>query len=546
MTCSAFPAHPRAYLSKTVGNLPVFSAASALLLGVRRYLFASVGCGVLWAAVLGSAHAQTITRIAGDGTQGAGAVGTPALSAALNQPAAVATDLDGRLLIMDSINSRLLRVDANGVIRLVTTTGFAAQQIAVDGVGNIYFADPFNHRVMRVDRGTGVTTPVTAETQGFTGDGGPVRTAQVNGPNGVAVDRSGNLFIADTGNHRVRRVDAVTGVITTVAGTGTAGFAGDGGAALAAQLNEPKHLAIDTLGRVVVADVRNKRVRRITVGGVIETLAGRASAANTSTGDGGPAVNATFTDDIRGIAVDGAGRVYLSDNAGQRVRRFTPGGVIETVAGNGAAVADSGLGVGDGGSAVAAAVVTPAGLWIDRTGNVLVALEAMHVVRRVAGIATPPLPPDSLYSIPAGAGLPSQAVGVELTGVARSLSVRATLEFATTAGAGGAAARAGPAGPWQVYLIALVPGPLLQVAQASVPFLQDSQGRWGPLANPVQAVANNVDATALAQNRLVVTILSSFDSSLLPGTEFYLGYGNNAGEMLSSGRYRGVYKVLPP
>jgi hypothetical protein len=179
----------------------------------------------------------------------------------------------------------------------------------------------------------------------------------------------------------------------------------------------------------------------------------------------------------------------------------------------------------------------------------LIAQSQSDVVRRVADATPPPVPPDTLFTLPAPGGLPAAAVSTSTGGTAQSLTVRVTLDFSQRPQAEGLARNTTPAStprpPFQVFVMALVPGRLLQVSQPSVLFLQDAQNRWGPPANPVQAFARNVDPSTLSQNRLVVTILENFNSTLLPGTEFYLGYGSDANEMIAAGRFRGVYKVLP-
>ncbi len=553
------PTHPIAPI-----GLQAQRTASALVKSVCSYLFdskwwlrfanvrfagqAAWRLSLVVALIGGVAHAQIINRVAGNGNQGVAAQGQPALTQPLGDPTAVAVGGAGRVLIMDARNSRVLRVTA-GVLDVIPTPGLAqfAQQMAVDAAGNLFIANTRAHNILRVDGDTGVVTVYAGAGQGAAANNVQAGAALFQFPNGIALDRSGNLLVADTNNHVVRRIDRVTLNVSIVAGTGTAGFGGDTGLATAAQINQPYHLAVDNADRVVMVDFQNRRIRRFTVGGNIETLAGRTDLGNASSGNGGLATAASFGVAIRGLAIDGTGRIYVSDTDANVVRRFTPGGNIEIIAGNGTgALAGGGLSIaGDGGPPLNAGLAEPSGLWIDRNGNLLVAQEANYVIRQITGLASPPVPPDTAFTVPAGGALPASAVVTEVSGLVSSLTVRATIDFSAAARSAPASGRAGPSGPLQVFLVALVPGRLLQVPQPAVIFLQDSQARWGPLTNPVQAFARNVDPSTLSQNRLVVTILSSFDSTLLPGTEFYLGYGRDADEMIAAGRYRGVYKVLP-
>ncbi len=249
----------------------------------------------------------------------------------------------------------------------------APQGLALDGAGNLYIADSHNQRVRRVDAGTGVISTVAGSgVAGFGGDGGAAVAAKLSGPVAVALDGLGGLLVADAGNHRVRRVVLATGLISTYAGNGTEGDAGDGGAATAASLDSPGGLAVDgTTGDVSISDTRNHRVRRVAAGtGSISAVAG---------GVGMP----------KGISVDGAGNVYVADAAGQRVLRIASG-VVTVVAGNGV----EGF-AGDGGQAVAAlldgprvAGVSPAGLvtLADTRNQRVRQVDGSGVIRTLAGV----------------------------------------------------------------------------------------------------------------------------------------------------------------
>ena len=337
-----------------------------------------------------------ISSVTGNGTATFSGDGGPATSAQL-AGTPVAVDASGNVFIADSTNNRIRRVDATtGVITTVAGDGTAGPgvdgvpatstafhtptAVTVDSAGNLFIADTLNNRVRRVDATTGVITTVAGDgTDGFSGDGGPATIAEISSSfwGGLAVDSAGNLFIADTGNQRVRRVDAITGVITTVAGTGTRGFSGDGGPATHAQLDTPVGVAVDAAGNLFIADDTNNRIRKVDVTtGVITTVAGTGTGG--FSGDGGPATGAQLAAPI-GVAVDAAGNLFIADTGNQRVRRVDAAtGVITTVAGTG-----TGGFAGDGGFATSAQLAIPLGVAVDAAGDVLVA-DAYNVrVRRI-------------------------------------------------------------------------------------------------------------------------------------------------------------------
>jgi sugar lactone lactonase YvrE len=184
--------------------------------------------------------------------------------------------------------------------------------------GDLFIADSGNERIRRIDRSGTITTIAGTGVAGFAGDGGPATAAQFDGPRAVTGDRAGNLYIADDNNHRIRRIDPA-GVVTTIAGNGTAGPGGDGGPARSAQFDHPRGVAVDTRGNVFVADSMNHRVRMIDPSGVISTVAGCGRQGYG--GDGGPALVARLFEP-RGVAVDAAGHVFVADTYNDRTRRI--------------------------------------------------------------------------------------------------------------------------------------------------------------------------------------------------------------------------------
>ena len=374
-----------------------------------------VGLVVVVAAVLlagsafGVSGSDTITTVAGVGTAGSAGDGGQATSAQLSTPDGVAVDGQGNVYIADVGNSRVRKVTPGGIISTVAGTGTAGFSgdggqatsaqlkipiaVAVDGQGNVYIADIGNQRIRKVTTDGIISTLAGTGTAGFSGDGGQATSAQLNGPEGVAVDAQGNVYISDASNFRVRKVTA-GGIISTFAGTGTAGFSGDGGQATSAQISAPLFLAVDSAGNVYIPDLVNQRVRKVTAGGVISTVAGTGTAG--FSGDGGQAISAQLHSPV-GVGVDPAGNLYIADIGNERVRKVTAGGVISTVAGTGTAGFS-----GDGGQAISAQINSPVGVAVDGQGSVYFADAGNLRVRKIEN----KLPTASINASPLGGKVP--------------------------------------------------------------------------------------------------------------------------------------------
>jgi trimeric autotransporter adhesin len=250
--------------------------------------------------------------------------------------------------------------------------------IAFDTTGNIYIADTANHRIRKVTKSTGIITSVGGDgTQGYSGDDGPAASAVFSYPYGVSVGASGNIYIADTYNHRIRMVTKGTGIITTVAGNGTQGYSGDGGQATSAIFRYPCVVAIDASGNLLIADTFNNCIRMVTVSsGIITTVAGNGNSGYS--GDGGPATSATLSY-LYGATVDASGNIYIADTVNNRIRMVMKStGIITTVAGDGSYGSS-----GDGGRATSARLSFPYGVTVDASGNIFIADSANNCIRMV-------------------------------------------------------------------------------------------------------------------------------------------------------------------
>jgi len=338
---------------------------------------------------------QMLTIVAGNGGGGYAGDGSAALSGELNYPTATALDAAGDIFVADTSNNAVRRIDAEtGAFTTVAGTGVSGYTgdsgaatsaeldspfgVAVDSSGNLYIADTANNVIRRVSAGSGLISTVAGTgAAGYTGDGSLATAAQLSSPSGVAVDSAGNLFIADSLNNVVRRVDAQTRLISTVAGNGTAGYSGDGTSAIAAQLDFPSSLAMDGTGDLYIADYSNNAIRRVDAQtGIITTVAGNGLTGYS--GDGAAAVQAELNAPA-GVALDASGNLFVADTWNSRIRRVdAQSGIITTVGGDGLANLS-----GDGGPAASAGLSFPSGVALDASDNVLIADLDDNSVREV-------------------------------------------------------------------------------------------------------------------------------------------------------------------
>ena len=391
------------------------------------------------------ARTAVITTVALNGFANLSGDGALAVNAGLSAPASVVVDASDDFIIADFADNCVREVNAqSGIITIIAGSGVAGYSgdggsatiaqlntpsgVYLDQQGNVYIADSSNDVIRRVDAQTNfITTVAGTGTAGYAGDGGLATSAQLNYPTDLAVDAAGDIFIADYQNQCVREVNARSGTITTVAGNGIAGYSGDGGGATTAELNYPAGIALGPTGDLFIADYANNRIRRASLqSGTITTVAGNGTGGYS--GDGGAATNAELNMPS-GVFVDQAGDIFIADSANNLVRRVDAGtGVIATVAGDGIA----GLS-GDGNAATSAELSYPLGVALDASGQIWIADSANNRIRQVAAPAAVQLAPTQINFGDQSVGTSSASQSVTLTNTGGSplgiTSIAVTSQF---------------------------------------------------------------------------------------------------------------------
>ena len=334
-----------------------------------------------------------ITTICGNGITEYIGDGFPATAFALAGPTGIWVDKNKNVLVADFEDMRIRKIDPQDTLFTiygVGSPGYSGDSgmasaahlrnpdgVCMDTAGNVYITEWYNDVVRKVDATTGIITTVCGNgTGGYGGDNGPATAANMETPGPAWVDNAGNIYIPDYGNHRIRKVNAATGIITTIAGVGVAGYTGDNGAATAATLSYPNSVTVDTSGNVFISDYGNNCIRRVdAVTGIITTVVGTGAAGYF--GDGGIAVAARLRHPNY-VFADKKGFIYLSDNGNNVIRAVNASGFIHTVAGTG----EFGYS-GDGGPATAAKFNSPASVYVNDSGIIFIADGLNSVIRRV-------------------------------------------------------------------------------------------------------------------------------------------------------------------
>ena len=341
-----------------------------------------------------SLRAQTIITFAGNNSAGYSGDGGPATAAQINEPDGIAIDLANNIYISDGQNNVIRKINNSGVITTVAgnnTPGFSGDGggatlaqlagptgVAVDKFGNLFICDYGNKRIRKVNSSGIISTIAGNGTAGYTGDGIAATATEIDGPFGITTDSVGDVYFADALNNRIRKIN-LTGIITTVAGTGTGGYSGDGVAATSAELFTPQGIAIDSLNNLYVSDNGNNRIRKLNSSGIITTVAGNGIGGYS--GDG-VAATSTSLEEPGGVFVKG-GEIFIADRFNNRIRKVNSIGIISTIAGDGTPGYS-----GDGGPATAALLALPNSVIVDTSGNCYIADGFNNVIREVINNTT--------------------------------------------------------------------------------------------------------------------------------------------------------------
>ncbi len=347
------------------------------------------------------ASAQIITTVVGNGFNAYSGDGGPATAASIFNPYGVAADNVGNVYVVDTKNHCIRKVNSAGIISTIAgdgTAGFSGDggpaiaaklnlptKIILDGAGNILFVDNSNFRIRKISTSGIISTIVGTGVAGNSGDGGPATAAQINGSPGLAVDAAGNIYFSDVTKNTIRKINT-SGIVSTIAGCGLSGYMGDGGPATAARFNEPFGIAVDGAGNIYVAEYSNNCIRKVSAGGIVSTVTG--ALVTGYSGDGGPATSSKLNRPMS-VVVDQNNEIYIGDHNNSVVRKISNTGIITTIAGTGV----SGFS-GDGGPATAAQLRGPSDVCIDPTGSLLIADYVDSRIRKIQNVVA--VPPSSI------------------------------------------------------------------------------------------------------------------------------------------------------
>ncbi|MHA6482393.1 cadherin-like beta sandwich domain-containing protein [Paenibacillus sp. strain BS8-2] len=340
---------------------------------------------------LHAASGDYIYTLAGTGDAASNGDGGAAAAAAVKGPEGIAIDSAGNLYIAEPTASRVRKVDKlTGIITTVAGDGVESYSgdggaatsaqlryptsVALDSSGNLYIADTMDSRIRKVDTHGTITTFAGTGIVGSSGDGGDAAEAELSYPTGLAFDSAGNLFFAEGGTHKIRKINN-SGIIETIAGTGSYGYSGNGGAAINARLNRPSYLAFDGSDNLYISDTGNFSIRKIDTSGIISTVLGQGSQGYTMEGE---LASSSYMGYPTGLAFDSAGNLYVSEYLYSTIKKIDTSGVVTTIAG-----ITSPIYGGDGGLAVSAAVANPQGLAINSDGWLHIADSSNNRIRRI-------------------------------------------------------------------------------------------------------------------------------------------------------------------
>lgn len=503
-----------------------------------RFVSSAALVALAWAPV----HAQTIATIAGTPNCCVATDDTQGTSTWLPSLGTIARDSQGNIYFWVGQKIRMMSpagivttAVGSGNINYTLTNGSASSVnlgpnqpysgIAFDAAGNLYISDTYNHAVRVLSASTGMVTTVAGTgSGGFSGDGGAATKAQLFYPGGIALDKAGNVYIADTRNNRVRKVNSATGVITTFAGNGNSiPNATDGVPATSTGVEQPQEVAVDSNGNVYIAE--DNRIRQVDTSGTIHMFAGVASGAQGFMGDGGPATAASLFGPL-GMAFDAAGNFYFADNGNLRIRKVNTSGVISTYAG---IAGNASTPLGDGGPATAAYLGTPLSLVVDPSGDLIFSGSpgTFYDIRKIspaAGGTTPSLTssPTSLsFSFTAGGTAPaSQSLALNSSGAALTFTATAS----TTTGGNwlsiGTASGSTPA----TISVSVNPSGLAAASYQGQVTITPSSGP--PVIVAVTLTVHAAGAPAITPGGIVNA--SGYQAILAPDTVFVI-FGSNMG-----------------